>query len=104
MAELPVPDDKSEEREGLLAEEKRLNKAMRCPHGDNKVYVRCLLTGQADQAGKPEIALRCAVMEHVGQAMGGYNVVDKEYIQDYCCGDYESCTAYQDLLRRRRKQ
>ena len=87
---------------GLLEEERRLNAAMRCPHGEKKVYVRSVILGTSNGTTKPRIALRCAIIEHVGQAMGGYNIVDKEYIERVCCGDYEACIAYQEFLRRRR--
>jgi len=92
----------SAETPGLLLEERRLNAAMRCPHGENKVYVRSLLDGRSDRTTKPEIMLRCAVIQHVGQALGGHNIVDKRYIEKYCCGDYEACRAYQEFVRRRR--
>ena len=88
---------------GLLEEERRLNAAMRCPHGEKKVYVRSVILGTSNGTTKPRIALRCAIIEHVGQAMGGYNIVDKEYIERVCCGDYESCIAYQEFRKRQRK-
>jgi hypothetical protein len=77
----------------LTEEEKRLNDAMRCPYGRNKVYIRSLLTGTS-QTSAPEICLRCKIIAHVKLAPEGHNVVDKAYIEEYCCGHYEACPAY----------
>jgi copper oxidase (laccase) domain-containing protein len=95
----PAPQETS-----LTGEEKRLNRLIRCPHGQNKVYVRSVFDGQSAETSKPQIALRCAVMEHVGQAMGGYNIVMKDYIEKVCCADYLHCRAYQEFLRRKAKR
>jgi hypothetical protein len=88
----------------LTDEQKRLNLLVRCPHGQKKVYVRSVIDGQSAETSKPHIALRCAVMEFVGQAMGGYNIVLKDYIEKVCCADYISCQAYQEFLRRKAKR
>jgi copper oxidase (laccase) domain-containing protein len=88
----------------LTLEERRLNRLMRCPLGQKKVYIRSVLDGSSGGASKPVIALRCAVMEHVGQAAGGYNIVQKDYIEKVCCGDYVRCKAYQEFLRRQGRQ
>ena len=88
----------------LTAEEKRLNQLIRCPHGRNKVYIRSVIDGQSDGTSKPELALRCAVMEYVGQAVGGYNIVQKDYIEKVCCADYVHCRAYQEFLRRKARR
>jgi hypothetical protein len=95
----PAPQEAS-----LTGEEKRLNRLIRCPHGQNKVYVRSVLDGQSDETSKPHIALRCAVMEHVGQAMGGYNIVMKDHIEKVCCADYIHCRAFQEFLRRKARR
>lgn len=96
----PRPAAAAPEAESLTDEEKRLNRLIRCPHGHNKVYVRSVFDGQSAETSKPHIALRCAVMEHVGQAAGGYNIVLKDYIEAFCCADYVNCEAYQEFLRR----
>jgi polyphenol oxidase len=85
-------------------EQKRLNLLVRCPHGQKKVYVRSVIDGQSAETSRPHIALRCAVMEFVGQAMGGYNIVLKDYIEKVCCADYVNCQAYQEFLRRKAKR
>jgi len=79
----------------LSLEERRLNNQMKCPYGRNQVYIRSVLTGDTDEmVDEPVISLRCAIIEHVGLAEGGYNIVDKEYIEYYCCGRYQECEAY----------
>lgn len=78
----------------LMAEEKRLNSMIRCPYGQNKVYIRSLLTGTSDETTEPVIAMRCAIIAYVGQAIEGHNIVYKEHIERYCCADYEQCEAY----------
>ena len=88
----------------LTDEQKRLNLLIRCPYGQKKVYIRSVIDGQSGETSKPHIALRCAVMEFVGQAMGGYNIVQKDYIEKMCCADYAQCRAYQEFLRRQAKR
>jgi hypothetical protein len=89
-------------QEASLTEEQiRLNRLIRCPYGQKKVYIRSVLDGQSAGKSKPHLALRCAVMEHVGQAMGGYNIVQKDYIEKVCCADYAQCRAYQEFHRRK---
>jgi hypothetical protein len=88
----------------LTDEQKRLNLLIRCPYGQKKVYIRSVIDGQSGDTSKPHIALRCAVMEFVGQAMGGYNIVQKDYIEKMCCADYAQCRAYQEFLRRQAKR
>ena len=88
----------------LTDEEHRLNRTMRCPYGQKKVYIRSVLDGSSGGTSKPVLALRCAVMEHVGQAVGGYNIVQKDYIEKVCCADYKQCKAYQEFLRRQKRR
>jgi len=95
-------DDSWVDDVSLTIEEERLNRLMKCPYGQKKVYIRSLLTGESTQTSKPELALRCAAMQYVGQARGGYNIVDKAYIEQYCCGDPTQCAAYQEMRRRQR--
>jgi len=78
----------------LSIEEARLNKAIRCPYGQNKVYIRSVLLGDAGGATQPVIALRCAVIAHVGLANEGHNIVKKDYIEQYCADAFEECEAY----------
>ncbi len=88
----------------LTDEQKRLNQLIRCPYGQKKVYIRSVIDGQSGETSKPHLALRCAVMEFVGQAVGGYNIVQKDYIEKFCCADYVQCRAYQEFLRRKAKR
>ena len=88
----------------LTEEAQRLNRLIRCPYGQKKVYIRSVLDGSSGGASKPHIALRCAVMEHVGQAVGGYNIMQKDYIEKVCCSDYVKCKAYQEFLRRQARR
>ena len=83
---------------------KNLNRMMRCPYGQKKVYIRSVLDGSSGGTSKPVLALRCAVMEYVGQAMGGYNIVMKDHIEKVCCADYLHCQVYQEFLRRKAKR
>lgn len=99
----PRREDAALKEISLSIEENRLNKEMKCPHGRNKVYIRSLLDGTTDQTGEPEIALRCPIMAHVGLLAEGYNILDKDYIEAYCCGDYEECEAYQKFLIEQRR-
>jgi len=96
-------DDSWVDEISLTIEEQRLNSMMKCPYGQKKVYIRSLLTGESTETGKPELALRCAAMQYVGQARGGYNIVDEAYIRKYCCNDPAQCPAYQELRRRQKK-
>jgi hypothetical protein len=88
----------------LTEEQQRLNRLIRCPHGEKKVYIRSVINGQSAETSKPHLALRCAVMEYVGQAMGGYNIMLQDYIEKYCCADYRQCQAYQEFLRRKARR
>ena len=88
----------------LTDEQMRLNRLIRCPYGQKKVYIRSVIDGQSGDTSKPHLALRCAVMEHVGQAMGGYNIMQKDYIEKVCCADYVQCRAYQEFLRRQARR
>jgi copper oxidase (laccase) domain-containing protein len=88
----------------LTEEQQRLNLLVRCPYGQKKVYIRSVIDGQSGDTSKPHLALRCAVMEHVGQAMGGYNIMQKDYIEKICCADYVQCRAYQEFLRRKARR
>ena len=99
-----LPQAAATQEISLSDEEKRLNRLIRCPHGQNKVYIRSLFDGQSAETSKPQLALRCAVMEHVGQAMGGYNILTKDYIERVCCADYLHCQAYQEFLRRKARR
>ena len=86
-----------------MEEQNRLNRMIRCPYGKKKVYIRSVLDGTSVKTSKPEIALRCAAMAYVGKALGGYNIVSKDYVESVCCGDYPQCETYQELLRRQRR-
>lgn len=87
----------------LSIEERRLNEQMKCPYGNNKVYIRSVLTGDAEEmVEEPVISLRCAIIEHVGLADGGYNIVDKDYVEYYCCGQYQECEAYKRFAEKKR--
>ena len=106
-AEEPIQhaqEDENGDEPGLLMEERRLNASMRCPYGENKVYVRSLFDGLSDTTSEPVIVLRCDIMQYVGHAGGGYNVVDKDYIEEYCCGDYKACPSYRLFLQQRRRR
>ena len=95
-------EDPSLREISLSIEEKRLNASMKCPYGQNKVYIRSVLTGSTAHTNEePELALRCAIMQHIGQAEGGHNVVDKAYIEQCCCGDYTQCVAYRKYLEKK---
>jgi len=82
------------DKSSLLEEEQRLNRMIRCPYGQKKVYVRSVFTGQSAETSEPEIVLRCQVMAYVGQAASGANIVTKEYIEAFCCADYAHCETY----------
>jgi len=92
---------KGSEAPSLSEEETRLNAAIRCPYGQNKVYIRSQLLGSGGRGvSEPEIALRCEVMAVAGLAEEGYNIVPKEYIENYCAGDFEACTVYQTYQKK----
>ena len=95
--------DRSLAEISLSIEERRLNGQIQCPYGRNKVYIRSVLTGDAEaMVEQPVISLRCAVMEHVGLALGGYNIVGKDYIEQYCCKDYRECEAHKRFAAKRK--
>jgi len=86
----------------LSEEEARLNAAIRCPYGRNKVYIRSEILGGIRGVSEPEIFLRCEVMAVAGLAEEGYNIVPKGYIETYCAGDFEACAAYQAYRKQTR--
>jgi len=87
----------------LSEEERRLNSMIRCPYGQKKVYVRSVIVGGSDETTQPAIALRCAVMAHVKITAEGYNIVGKDYIEHYCCSDYEECEAYKAFMLEKKR-
>jgi len=79
----------------LTEEQHRLNREIRCPYGVKKVYIRSVLTGRTSRIPtEPVLALRCAVLAATGLALEGYNIVEKDYIEEYCAGRYEECEAF----------
>ena len=83
-----------EQRANLTELERRLNAEMKCPAGKNQVFIRSLLTGKGTTT--PRIALKC----HLRKDIRKRPVVFYEHIRDVCCGDYESCPAYQAFKER----
>jgi purine-nucleoside/S-methyl-5'-thioadenosine phosphorylase / adenosine deaminase len=84
----------SDDDSSLTSEEKQLNKAIKCPYGHNKVYVRSVLDGRSRRS-IPQVVLRCPIIAQVGLASQGRNIVGKKDVVKYCCGNFERCRAYQ---------
>lgn len=74
--------------------EKKLNREMKCPAGRNQVYIRSLLTGRSTTP--PRVALKCPLRKDIGQTAE----VFYDHIRSVCCGDHESCEAWQKLKQR----
>ena len=102
--EAPTAAASASQEASLTDEERRLNRLIRCPYGQKKVYIRSVIDGQSGDTSKPHIALRCAVMETSAKPTGGYNIVQKDYIEKVCCADYIHCPTYQEFLRRQAKR
>lgn len=74
--------------------ERKLNAEMKCTAGRNQVYIRSLLTGRSTT--RPRIALKCPLRRDIGETPE----VFYEHIRDVCCGDHESCPAWQNFKAR----
>ena len=74
--------------------ERKLNKDMRCTAGKNQVYIRSLLTGGSTT--RPRVAMKCPLRRDIGLTPE----VFYEHIRDVCCGDHESCPAWQAFRAR----
>lgn len=71
-----------------------LNAEMKCPIGQNQVYIRSLVTLKGTTP--PRIALKCSVRRDVGQSADVY----LDDIRALCCGDIKKCPAYQQFEQR----
>jgi hypothetical protein len=74
--------------------ERNLNANMECTAGKNQVYIRALLTGGSTT--RPRIAMKCPLRRDIGLPAE----VFYEHIRDVCCGDHESCPAWQAFKER----
>jgi hypothetical protein len=83
------PISPEEQSSNLNLLERELNDAMKCPAGRNQVYVRSLLTGSGTT--KPRIALKCQLRKEIGMEPN----IFYEDIKNVCCGDHQSCPAWQ---------
>ncbi len=85
------PDITSEELAGNLTElEARLNRQMKCFAGKNQVYIQSFILG-CGRKSKPRIAVKCSLKQEYGEPPNVYY----EYVRDVCCGNPETCSAYQ---------
>lgn len=88
------PITEVEQRTNLSVLENQLNSSMKCPVGKNQVYIRSLLTGGGTT--KPRISMNCKQRAKIGLDPD----IFYEHIQQTCCGDHDSCPAWQDAKLR----
>lgn len=80
---------------------KTLNKYMRCPAGQNQLYVlsRMKSTGRLKKEA-PMLALDCKIRSFLGWRKKVYY----DFIRKVCCGDYkDQCEAWETFMARRKK-
>ncbi|HPD31507.1 MAG TPA: response regulator [Phycisphaerae bacterium] len=82
----PPPPTLEELRANLSELENRLNKAMKCFAGTNKVFI----LSQIGSTSRPRICLKCPLRPEYGLPPNVYY----EFIRDVCCGDPNKCEAY----------
>jgi DNA-binding response OmpR family regulator len=84
----PPPITPEETGSNLSMLETRLNQAMVCFAGRNKVFIQSQLLGRSTT--KPRICLKCLLRAEYGLSPN----VFYEFIRDMCCGDPNKCEAY----------
>ncbi len=80
--------------------QRELNQCMRCPAGQNQVYVlsRMKSNGRLKKEA-PQIAVDCKIRSFLGWKKKVYF----DFIRKVCCGDYKTqCEAYATFMARRR--
>ena len=82
----PPPVTAEEARSNLSELENRLNRAMKCFAGTNKVFI----LSQIGSTAKPRICLKCPLRPDFGLPAN----VFYQFIRDVCCGEPEKCEAY----------
>ena len=79
---------------------RELNTCMRCPAGQNQVYVlsRMKSNGRLKKEA-PQLAVDCKIRSFLGWKKKVY----VDFIQKVCCGEYKNqCEAYVTFMARRR--
>jgi len=80
--------------------QRELNRCMRCPAGQNQVYMLSRMKSNGRlKKDAPQLALDCKIRAFLGWKKKVYF----DYIQKVCCGDYHrQCEAYITFMARRR--
>lgn len=90
-----MPPLRPEEKSGNLTRlQNELNRDMKCPAGQNQVYVRSLVTMEGTTP--PRMALKCSYRRDIGERPD----VFLEEIRRLCCGQPEKCAAYRAFQNR----
>jgi len=84
----------------LVQLQRELNKEMRCPAGQNQVYILTRMkTNGRIRKESPQVCLDCKIRSFLGWR----KKVFQEYIEKVCTQDYKHrCEAYQTFMARRR--
>lgn len=85
----PPPMTDEELSTNISVLESRLNKAMKCFAGTNKVYIQSMILG--GRTSRPRISLKCGLRAEYGLNKDVYY----EFIRDTCCGNPACCEAIQ---------
>ena len=90
-----APPLRPEELKGNLSTlQQQLNREIKCPAGQNQVYIRSLVTLKGTTP--PRIALKCSFRRDAGMTPD----VFLDDIRSMCCGDPKACAAYQQFQNR----
>ena len=84
----------------LVQLQKKLNQEMRCPAGQNQVYILSRLkTNGRIKKQAPQICLDCKIRSYLGWRKRVYY----DFIRKACCGEYKrNCEAYVKFMAKRR--
>jgi len=80
--------------------QRQFNRCMRCPAGQNQVYVlsRMKSNGRLKKEA-PQLAIDCKIRSFLGWRKKVYF----DFIRKVCCGEYkQQCEAYSTFMARRR--
>lgn len=89
-----------EQQLSLSQQQRELNRCMKCPAGQNQVYVLSRLKSNGRlKKEAPQLALDCKIRSYLGWKKKVY----VDFIRKVCCDDFKSnCEAYSTFMARRR--
>lgn len=90
-----------DQQRSLSQLQRELNRCMRCPAGQNQVYILSRMRSNGRLLKEsPRVALDCKIRSY----LGWHKKVYEEGIRKVCCNDFErACEAYSTFMVRTRR-